>query len=94
MGFDLTPTYRALPLSLAQLAAFRVVGESLFKEELLFSRREHEHHTTTDALDISVCKGHIQFLRTAGSEKGQPRPQSFRRLATYRTRRSLHPENM
>jgi hypothetical protein len=37
---------------------FRVVGESLFKEKLLFSRREHEHHTTTDALNISVNKSH------------------------------------
>jgi hypothetical protein len=56
VGFDLTPPSDALPLSFALLAVFRFVGESLFLEELLFSRRKNKHRTATYTQDISVSK--------------------------------------
>jgi len=54
--FDSTPPLDALPLSLALLAVFWFVSESLFLEKLLFSRRKHKRHTATGTPDISVGK--------------------------------------
>jgi hypothetical protein len=58
VGFVCSPPATVLPLCLALFAVFRLVGESLFLEELLFSRRKHELRTATNALDISVNKVH------------------------------------
>jgi hypothetical protein len=56
--FSSTLRFDALPLSLALLAVFRVVGESLLVKELLFTRRKHKLQTATHTQDISVSKRH------------------------------------
>ena len=61
--FGSMPSRRALPLSFALLAMFRLVGESLFVVKLLFSRRKHEHCTTTDTQNIPVSKAHCPSNR-------------------------------
>ncbi len=58
MRFDSTLPFVALPLSLALLAVFGFVGESLLMKELLFTRRKHKHHTATNTQNISVSKRH------------------------------------
>jgi hypothetical protein len=60
------------PLSLALLAAFRFVSESLPLKEFLFSRRKHKHLAAIGAFQLPVSQIHGRSSRMGEESKCAP----------------------